>query len=424
MSAVPENRSGAFVQIGATRDGLDPYLDCARRRGMPAVLVETDAYLRWRRALGRRQFDLELPVARPHDPDSVRAALAVAGVGTALLLTGFERYAAAGFELARRMRVAPWPRVGAEFAPPDKALARAALAAAAPELPQPRLVPLTADAAPAAHLGYPQVLKPVDGGGGLGVLLAEDAYTARRAVEQISALRNYGGGAFAGLLAEEYVAGPEVSIQALAVDGEPRLLSVCEKITALEPVPGEPGLSGFRELGHVVRPGADAGEALRRLAARCLEATGYREGPFHLDAILGEAGPVFVEAGFRLSGGGLAGLVRRATGFDWAEEAFRVHLGEAPADPPSAPPRAVGQVAALHAAELEDAEAIEDPSVTIEVLRAARPELGGLSPADLDLLASDRLRHTAVLGRIIASGPDADHVHRLLADLVAVRTGV
>lgn len=440
MSALPDTHSGAFVQIGATRDGLDPYLDCARRRGMPAVLVETGAYLRWRAALGRRPFDLELPVDRPHDPSSVRSALALAGIEPALLLTGFERYATAGFELARQLRVAPWPRVGADFVPPDKAQARAALATAAPELPQPRLVPLTGEnAAPAEHLGFPQVLKPVDGGGGLGVLLAEDARAAQRAVDRIRVLSNYGGGAFTGLIAEEYVKGPEVSVQAVAVDGKAQLLSVCEKIIAVEPVPDEPGLHSFRELGHVARPGASADTELCQLVARSLEATGYREGPFHLDAIQGAEGPVFVEMGFRLSGGGLVGLVERATGFDWAEEVFRTHLGEEPASPPqspshvvgqvaalrpASPSHVVGQVAALRPAELDRAETLADPSVTIEVLRGKQPVLDGLSPAELELLASDRLRHAGVIGRVIASGADAEHVHRLLLSLVDTRTGV
>jgi hypothetical protein len=424
VTAVPDTYSEAFVQVGATRDGLDPYLDCARRRAMPAVLVETGAYLRWRAALGRRPFDLELPVEQPHDPDSVRAALAAAGVEPALVLTGFERYAVSGFELARLSGVAPWPRVGADFAPPDKADARAALAAAAPELPQPRIVPLTGGYAPAAeHLGYPQVLKPVDGGGGLGVLLAEDAGAARRALERIQALSNYGGGAFRAVVAEQYVAGPEVSVQALAVDGEPRILSVCEKIVDLEPL-DEPGLRGFRELGHIARPEASADAELRRLCARSLAATGYREGPFHLDAILGPEGPVFVEMGFRLSGSGLVGLVRRATGIDWAEEVFRGHLGE----PPSAAPRpagpVVGQVAALREAELDAAGELADPSVALEVLRAARPVLDGLSAHELDLLASDRLRHTGVLGRIVATGTSAESVRAVLLSLLDARIGV
>ena len=34
-----------FVQLGATRDGLDPYLHAARARGMQAVLIETPDYI-------------------------------------------------------------------------------------------------------------------------------------------------------------------------------------------------------------------------------------------------------------------------------------------------------------------------------------------------------------------------------------------
>jgi hypothetical protein len=43
-----------FVQIGATRDGLDPYLQTARAYGMKAILIETPDYMRLRKALGRQ----------------------------------------------------------------------------------------------------------------------------------------------------------------------------------------------------------------------------------------------------------------------------------------------------------------------------------------------------------------------------------
>src|SRR4051794_39591303 len=109
-----------FVQVGATRDGLDPYLDCARRRGLTAVLVETAAYLRWRRELGRRPFDLEIAAGEPGDPAQVAAALAAHDVRPALVLTGFERYARSGFAVAKRLAVPPWPRVGVDFVPVHK----------------------------------------------------------------------------------------------------------------------------------------------------------------------------------------------------------------------------------------------------------------------------------------------------------------
>lgn len=413
-------RPGDFVQLGATRDGLDPYLDAARDVGLRAVLVETPAYLRLRRVLGRRPFDLEVAAERPHEPATTAAALAAAGVRPALLLTGFERYADAGFALARTLRTAPWPRSGERFRPPDKHRQRAALKQHAPGVRQPGFAQLGPQAAGADSLAYPQVVKPVDGGGGLGVLLVDDPAGRTRAVRLLSGMRNYGGGAFIALLAEEFVKGPEVSLQGVAFGGRPYLLSVCEKLTTVEDVAGEPGLRGFRELGHLARPGREAGDALHTLAADCLDATGYQEGPFHIDVIQAPAGPVFVEMGFRLSGNGLTALVHRATGRDWARTVLDTHLeGRAPELPRTERRAAVGQVTVFGTAELAAADALarEDPGV--EVLRASTP--GAVPPGDRDLLAPDLLRHADAAGRVVVTAADPETVRTRLTALSAAR---
>ncbi|MFB7631679.1 acetyl-CoA carboxylase biotin carboxylase subunit family protein [Streptomyces sp. NPDC056149] len=427
MTVTTGNPPGDFVQVGATRDGLDPYLDCARRRGMRAVLVETPAYLRWRRLLGRREFDVEVAVARPQDPDAIRAALTAAGVAPGLVLTGFERYVYAGFALAEALRVAPWPGAGVDFRPLDKREQREALLRGAPQVAQPRFLSLDlGDQGAADGLGFPQVIKPADGGGGLGVLLVDGAAQRRRALDRIRALANYGGGAFSGIVAEEFVKGPELSLQGVAHQGSAVLLSVCEKLTSLEEVPGEPGLSGFREVGHVARPGTDAPPELHALAQACLDAAGYRAGPFHLDVLQGPTGPVFVEMGFRLSGGGLVALVEKATGADWAELAFASHLGDATPVGPSSPPVGTGgiagQISAVSEAELAAAEALQEPGITIEIHRAAPPpDRSALSADDLPALASDLARHTGSAGRVVVSGGPADRVPALLHSLVAHR---
>ncbi|MGW7001547.1 ATP-grasp domain-containing protein [Streptomyces sp. NPDC054933] len=416
------DQASDFVQLGATRDGLDPYLECARQRGMRAVLVETPAYLRWRRMLGRRPFDLELPVDEPQDPAAVAVALADAGVAPQLVLSGFERYVYAGFDLARAVRTAPWPQVGEEFRPLDKHHQRQALLRAGADLHQPRFALLGSDHTTDDGLGYPQVIKPSDGGGGLGVLLVDGPSQRLRAVELIRGMRNYGGGEFVSVLAEEFVKGPELSLQGVAHAGRPYLLSVCEKLTTLEEVPGESGLSGFREVGHLARHGSTADGALLDLADRCLRAVGYREGPFHVDVIQGEAGPVFVEMGFRLSGGGLVALVEKATGMRWADVVFTVHLDREPPALLPARARAVGQIAAASEEELNAGADLARAGSDVEVVRAAPfPSAGALSATDRKVLASDLFRHTGSVGRVIVTGENCADVHALLRPLVAPR---
>lgn len=436
---------GAFVQVGATRDGLDPYLDCARARGLTTVLVETPAYLRWRRQLGRRPFEVEIPVPEPHDPRQVAAALRDAGLARpALVLAGFERYAAGAFALAAALRVPPWPHAGRAFAPPDKSQQRAALARHAPDVLQPRHVHVASpDRAALGHalagLAFPQVVKPVDGAGGLGVYLVADAEARERAARHVTAGANYGGGAFAGLLVEERVQGTEYSMQGIAWDGEAHLLSYCEKVVMPEeglpdedrpdedrPGDGLPGggmrhdggpgggVRGFRESGHIAVPGALAPPELRRLAQRCVSATGYRRGPFHVDAISDGRGPNFLEMGFRLSGGGLVALIERVTGLSWAELTFAALLdGRRPPQAATAAGgrNAIGQLVVTDPRQLARARALAavHPGIRVD-LAVPPPGERDLLPDDAASLAADRRRHAVVRARVLLEDDRADRI--------------
>ncbi len=78
-------------------------------------------------------------------------------------------------------------------------------------------------------------------------------------------------------------------------------------------------------------PPSAADPGLCALAQTALTATGYRDGPFHLDAVAAhDGGLYFLEMGYRLSGGGLVALVERAVGARWADLALAAHLGENP----------------------------------------------------------------------------------------------
>lgn len=409
-----------LVQVGATRDGLDPYRASAAARGMTAVLVETPGYLAWRRRLGRAPFDKEIAVERPHDPGRLLTALHAAGVRPAVLLAGFERYAAAAFDAAAALSVPPASAHRPAFHAPDKGRQRMALARSAPQVRQPRHTLAGQEHAEPA-IPYPRVVKPVDGGGGLGVFLVQDAEEERRARRVLARTDNYGGGAFTGTLIEEYVAGTEFSLQGVARRGQARVLSVCEKLVLLEPAPDE-GLCGFREAGHLMLPPATADPRLLALAQTCLAAFGYHNGPFHLDVIAGQGGELhFVEMGFRLSGGGLVALTERALGVRWADLALGVHLGEE--TPPGRPAVThdqgpfLGQLTCTRPEQLERAAILARAGTPVEVLPAAPvPGEASLDPAHAAVLVSDRQRHAVVLGRVIVQANTPEGARRLLSD--------
>jgi hypothetical protein len=380
-----------FVQIGATRDGLDPYLRCARQRRMRAVLVETPAYLAWRKVLGRQPFDVEIAVAAPEDPEAVNVALLAAGIAPGLVLTGFERYVGSGFAVARN-----------EFEPVDKYDQRMALAGKAW---QPQLTGVT----------FPQVVKPSDGGGGLGVFLVDDEVGRAEAVERLRQLENYGGGEFARVLVEEYLDGVEFSVQGIAVGGKVTVLSFCRKVITIETVDGSDHVRGFREAGHVIAHGAHTPPGLRELAQTAVSAVGYVDGPFHLDAIDVGGRLSFLEMGFRLSGGALVALAQRVTGVSWAELAFRAHLLDGPVEIPQPPDESliIGQVVAFTDGQLEVGQQLGG-----QVQRM--PPAPVAETAGIPELASDMLRHNGFHGRVVVAGTTVDEVERKLRLIVEI----
>jgi len=419
-----------FVQIGATRDGLDPYLDVSHERSMPAVLVETPAYLRLRRQLGRRPFDIEIPVARPADAEEVRCAIAASGLAVALLLPGFERYTASAYAVAALLGVPPRRGAAERFMPPDKADQRAMLAAGAPSVLQPAHVVVSLGAIGArvdpARIRFPAVVKPSNAGGGLGVFMVGGPAQLARAIEQIRGMTNYDGGSFERVLIEEHIEGVESSIQALSYLGRAILLTACEKIITREQTGVAGGLLGFREAAHIVVPRGRATEELEAFAQKCIDATGYRDGPFHVDLIQNARGMHFVEMGFRLSGGGIVGLVQKATGLRWAELSFLTHLDRlAPAFAAPSGKGCVGQATLASPAEMDAAARLRARGLHVEIERFQSPKhaFDESECAEAAGLASDRLRHVGFAGRVTVYTRNRDEARAHLRGCLAARIG-
>jgi len=74
---------------------------------MATALVETPDYLRWRRVLGRRHYDLEIPVDHPAEPDSLIDSLRHRAIAPDVILAGFERYVASAYLAATAFAAVP-----------------------------------------------------------------------------------------------------------------------------------------------------------------------------------------------------------------------------------------------------------------------------------------------------------------------------
>jgi biotin carboxylase len=216
----------------------------------------------------------------------------------------------------------------------DKHLTRTTLAAAGVPQAASVLVTSLAEAREAAlRVGYPLVLKPRALNASMGVVKVE-------APEHLpSRFRLARGATVPGVrftevepgsvLVEEYLDGPEISVDAAWQHGAMDLAFVARKQTGYPPY--------FEETGHLV-DGNDpllADPALHEVVAAAHEAIGFDVGWTHSELRLTEGGPKIVEINARIGGDRIPDVARLALGVEAAPIAAAIACGESPAVTPA-----------------------------------------------------------------------------------------
>jgi biotin carboxylase len=166
--------------------------------------------------------------------------------------------------------------------------------------------------------GEPIVLKPHDGGLSEGVFIVE--------TEAVLAQRwNLSNAARPGpVLAEEFLGGPEFSVESLSVDGVHEIAMITEKVTT--PLPR------FIELGHQMpaRLSADDRSQVVDLITKFLDLVGQRTGPAHTEIRLTRTGPKLIESQTRVGGDQIWEMCEIVNGVDMMAEAIAALAGMAP----------------------------------------------------------------------------------------------
>lgn len=177
----------------------------------------------------------------------------------------------------------------------------------------PGSVPVTADDVGEPPFPFPVVVKPVDWGGSLMVRLARDADEYLRACEEIHRAGEvkFHNNPRRVALAEEFVEGPEFSIEGW-VDGDGmHLASITTKFVSAPPQ--------FFEMGHVATPPERSpyGPLLTAFAGRVVDAFDINVGPFHIETrIAADGRPYLIEVGARLAGDYIPELIHAGPGVD------------------------------------------------------------------------------------------------------------
>jgi len=256
----------------------------------------------------------------------VAAALAVARHRKVTgVLTYEELLVTATAQVAERLGVPGLSVAGAENCR-DKSRSRAELTRAGIAQPRFALVSdLPAAVEAAARIGYPVVTKPRGMGASVGVARADDPAGLAAAFGIAERARRAGPPVYEdGVLIEELVDGPEISIDGAVFGG--RYQPFCLARKDLGPPPY------FEEIGHLVDAADPLAEdpALAELLAEAHRSLGVRDGVTHTEVRLTSRGPVIIEVNARLGGDLIPYLGMLATGVDPGLLAARIAGGAPP----------------------------------------------------------------------------------------------
>ena len=289
----------------------------------------------------------------------------------------------------------------------DKAVMRRLLAAAG--VPQPAFAVAAAiDGVPAAaaSVGYPVVVKPASLSASRGVMRVDGPEDIEAAAARLGRIQEDAGVAGEHVLVEEFVAGPEIAVEALLSPEGLEVLAVFDKPDALDG-------PFFEETVYVTPSRHDpalvsgAVEAVRSAST----ALGLAFGPVHAETRLTDDGPRVIEVAARSIGG----LCGRALRFGMLEQSLEVLLlraalgmnrrGMRPVERASGammiPIPGAGTLRAVRGTEaVAEVEGIVDITITVPRGRHIDP-----------LPEGDRY-----LGFIIAAGEEPEQVERSLRE--------
>lgn len=166
-------------------------------------------------------------------------------------------------------------------------------------------------------LGLPAIVKPSELSGSRGVALIRDEGEVETWCGRVDE-----AGLRGPYIVEEYLSGPEFSVETLTVDGVHHVVGVTAKQTS--------GPPGFVETGHLFpAPLSEQHRlAIESTATALLDLSGYMFGPAHTEVILTSRGPRIVESQARLGGDRIPVLIEVATGFDIEAAVFRALAGQ------------------------------------------------------------------------------------------------
>ncbi|GGU81679.1 hypothetical protein GCM10010260_12670 [Streptomyces filipinensis] len=172
--------------------------------------------------------------------------------------------------------------------------------------------------------GADLILKPAKSAGTDGVTMAPGGAGWSEAFHGIIGATNCLGLRNEEVVVQECVTGTEYVIDTFSVDGRHDILDVAR----YGKVKNAGNIAVYESLEYV-SPEVPEYAALARYTRDVLDALGIRFGPAHTEVMLTPAGPVLIETGARLGGGGMPISAEAATGDNGIRRLIE-YLGDAP----------------------------------------------------------------------------------------------
>lgn len=171
-----------------------------------------------------------------------------------------------------------------------------------------------------ADVNFPCIIKPTDNAGSHGVAKVYSFQELLVNYEYAHSCSRHGK-----VIIEEYLDGPEVSVEVMVVNGVVNILQITDKITTEAP--------HFVEMGHTQpsRLPIATQAAIRQVTTDACLAIGIDKGPAHVEMKITKQGPKMIELGARMGGDNITThLVPLSTGIDMVGSTIKVALGEEP----------------------------------------------------------------------------------------------
>lgn len=177
----------------------------------------------------------------------------------------------------------------------------------------------------AEEIGFPNVLKPLNMAASRNVFKNNNMTDLEKNFETVfQAEPPFGTKKENFILMEEYMDGPEFSVETVSFHHETQIVNITKKL-----VQGE---NSFVEVGHIIPASLEkeVESAITKVAKMGIEALGINYGITHTEVKLTKQGPKIVEIAARPAGDRIPELIEFAFGIDFWNAAISLALGEKP----------------------------------------------------------------------------------------------